>query len=114
MGAVVLTAATSGGAVIPGIMSPITAGRGVQYSFCVVVAVSVFGAVLPLYTAIVPSAKKQVDPVQRTQMSSLDASRNVTSSRVSKAFHSVTRRKKVSPDLPVSRNVEGKAGTWPG
>ena len=62
-GAVLLTAATSGGAVVPGIMSPVTNSHGVRYSFCVVVAVFAFGAIMPIYLAISPAAKKQVDPV---------------------------------------------------
>lgn len=68
-GAVLLTAATSGGAVIPGIMSPVTNSHSVQYSFCVVVAVFAFGAIMPIYLAISPAAKKQVDPVHTRPIS---------------------------------------------
>ena len=63
LGAILLTAATSGGAVIPGIMSPIATSHGVRYSFCVVVAVFAFGTMMPLYLAISPAAQQQVDPV---------------------------------------------------
>ena len=61
-GAVLLTAATSGGALVPAVMSPVVLSRGVQYGFIVVVATFAFGIVMPVYLALVPAAKKQVDP----------------------------------------------------
>ena len=113
MGSVFLTAAISGGAVVPGIMSPVAYHRGVPYSLCVVVAVCAFGAILPLYTVAVPAAKDQVDPVHTprddTFMHDRPASR-----RLSKAFSAVVRRKKRSSDLPTTTHVEGKQETWPG
>ena len=62
-GAIALAAGTSGGAVIPGIESPVRDGRGVKYSYAVIVAAFAFGAVMPLYLEAVPAARKQVDPV---------------------------------------------------
>ena len=61
MAAVLLTASTCGGSVMPGIMDPVRDARGVQYAFCVAVAVFAFGAVMPLYLESVPSAKKQTE-----------------------------------------------------
>ena len=63
LGAVLLTAGTSGGAVIPAIMSPVTDSKGVRYAFCVVVAVFAFGACMPTYLEVFHAAKAQVDPV---------------------------------------------------
>lgn len=63
-GAILLTMATSGGAVAPAIMNAVINSRGVRYSFCIVVAFFAFGLVLPVFTALVPAAKQQVDPVR--------------------------------------------------
>ena len=62
-GAVILAASTSGGAIFPGVMSPVAKGRGVQYAFAVAVSVFSFATVMPMYLESVPAAKKQVDPV---------------------------------------------------
>ncbi|KAF2840737.1 MFS monosaccharide transporter-like protein [Patellaria atrata CBS 101060] len=56
-----LTAAISGGAFIPPIMHAVSENKGVQYSYCVVVAVFAFGSLLPLYYQVVPRARKLVD-----------------------------------------------------
>ena len=63
-GAILLTMATSGGAVAPAIMNAVITRRGVRYSFCIVVSFFAFGLVLPLFTALVRAAKQQVDPVR--------------------------------------------------
>lgn len=63
MGSILLTASTSGGAVIPVIMSPVNDARGIPYGLSVVVAVFSFGLLLPLWTILVPAAKKQVNTV---------------------------------------------------
>lgn len=114
MGSVFLTAAISGGAVIPGIMSPVTSSRGVRYSFCVVVAVFAFGTLLPLYTILVPAAKQQVDPVHIPRDGSSSSERPKPPSRLSQAFSAVVRRKKCSSDLPTTEHLERKQETWPG
>lgn len=113
-GSVFLTAAISGGAVIPGIMSPVTSSRGVRYSFCVVVAVFAFGALLPLYIMLIPAAKQQVDPVHipRDDPSSRETPKS--SSRLSQALGAVVRRKKRSSDQPTAEHVENKQETWLG
>lgn len=100
-GAVLLTAATCGGAVVPPIMNPVTSARGVQYGFCVIVAVFAFGSILPLYTAVVPAAKEQVDPV-RTNGDSSNTADGTTAPTAIRGF----RRKKRSSDLPAIEQVE--------
>lgn len=113
-GAVLMTAATSGGAVIPGIMSPVYFARGIRYAFCVVVAVFSFGALMPIYLAIIPAAQKQVDPVHSRQNSVLGAElRPTTPNRASRVFSAVVRRGKknseesTASDLPTIAYVEG-------
>ena len=61
-GAILITAATAGGAIIPPILSAVSDHRGLRYSYCVIVAVFAFGAILPIYTTTVRPAKRQVDP----------------------------------------------------
>ena len=124
LGAVLVTAATSGGAVVPGIMSPVTTRFGVRYAFCVVVAVFSFGAVMPIYLAAVPEAKRQVDPVHTKPNSVLGPEMRPTSSsnRASKIFSAVTRRSKklnsetTGSEEPTTEHVEGRASQerWPG
>ena len=124
LGAVLVTAATSGGAVIPAVMSPVTTRYGVRYAFCVVVAVFAFGAVMPLYLAVAPAAKRQVDPVQVRRGSILGAEMRPTSSsnRASRILGAVTRRaKKTSSETTGSEeataeHVEGRRSQerWPG
>lgn len=65
-GAILLTMATSGGAVAPAIMNAVIDSRGVRYAFCIVVSFFAFGIVFPIFTALVPAAKQQVDPVRET------------------------------------------------
>lgn len=98
-GSVLLTAATSGGAVVPAIMSPVTESRGVQYGLSVVVAFFAFGALLPIYTEIVPAAKAQVDPVRGNDTEST----RVRFIRAGQMF----RRKEMS-DLPRTEEAQGQ------
>lgn len=77
-----ITAATAGGAIIPPIMSAVDTHRGVRYSFSVVVAVFAFGAVLPLYTTLVPPARRQVDPVLTDRDRNVPASKARTGPRL--------------------------------
>lgn len=126
LGAVLLTAATSGGAVIPAIMSPVTSKHGVPYAFCVVVAVFSFGALMPIYLSLSPAAKKQVDPMHTSPKSVLGGERRpLTPNRASKVFNAVKRRgKKASSETtgseePTAEHVEGRASIghqerWPG
>ena len=120
LGSVFLTAATSGGAVIPAIMSPVTDAHGVRYAFCVVVAVFAFGAAMPIYLAVCPPAKRQVDPIHvRTgsvlggEMRQSVSNRPWTSNGARGFMGAVVRRgKKVSgetagSDGPSTTHVEG-------
>ena len=110
--AVFLTAATSGGAVVPAIMNPVMVSRGLQYAFVVTVAVFAFGLVFPAYLALVPSAKRQVDPVRSEKGPVLGhEERRGASKRGSKLFHDLVRRRKGggsegSSDGPSIEHVE--------
>ena len=107
LGAMALTASTSGGAVIPAIMSRVTESRGLPDSFAVVVAVFVFGSILPLYTAVVPAAKDQVDPVhQRHVTYATEGRRAATPNRASRVFGAMKRRNTESADIPRTEHVE--------
>lgn len=113
-GSVLLTAATSGGAIIPAIMWPVVSNNSVRYAFCVVVAVFAFGALMPIYLSISPAAKKQVDPIQMRQNSILGGEmRPTTPNKANRIFSAVVRRKKTSSetttsDLPTCEHVEGE------
>jgi len=113
-GAVLLTAATSGGAVVPAIMSPVTSKFGVQYGFCVVVAVFAFGALMPIYLSLSPAAKKQVDPVPRPVTEGKRKPK--ASNRASRVLSAVVRRGRKSSEEgtggeePTIKHVEGRAG----
>lgn len=61
-----LTSAASGGAVFPWVMFAVQArGMGVQYSFCVPIALFAAGLLFPVYLSVVPAARAQVDPQGR-------------------------------------------------
>ena len=122
-GSVILTAATSGGAVIPGIMSPVTNSHGLRYAISVVVGVFAFGALMPIYLAVSPAAKAQVDPVRTKRSHALDQEgRHVSSSgnRASKVFSVVTRKKKTPSETTASDQVtvehlegrQSQSGEW--
>ena len=114
-GSVLLTAATSGAAIIPAIMWPVVSDHNVRYAFCVVVAVFAFGALMPIYLSINPAAKKQVDPVHSRQNSILGGQmRPTTPNKANRIFSAVVRRKKTSSetttssDSPTTEHVEGE------
>lgn len=106
-GSVLLTAATSGGAVVPAIMSPVSESRGFQYGLSVVIAFFAFGALLPIYTETVPAAKAQVDPVRADHGMSTTSARPHTQNRASRVFSAVMRRKNESSDLSGTTQIEG-------
>ena len=94
MGAVVLTAATSGGAVIPVIMSPVNDSRGIRYGFCVVVAVFAFGLLLPLYATVITSARHQVDPGhKRSENHGSDLGHSARVKNLSRALTTMVRKR---------------------
>ena len=98
-GSVWLTVATSGGAVIPAVMSTVTASQGVRYSFAVVIAVFAFGSIFPAYLAVVPAAKEQVDPEH--QLAPGDGP--PTPSRANRVFSVVAGRRR-HLDIPPSEH----------
>lgn len=113
-GSVLITAATSGGAVIPAIMWPVVSNHNVRYAFCVVVAVFAFGALMPIYLSISPAAKKQVDPVHTRQNSILGGEmRPTTPNKANRVLSAIIRRRKASSettasDSPTCEHVESK------
>lgn len=113
-GSVLLTAATSGGAIIPAIMWPVVSKHNVRYAFCVVAAVFAFGALMPIYLSISPAAKKQVDPMHSRQNSITGGEmRPMTPNKASRIFSAVVRRKKTSSEttasyLPTCEHVESE------
>ena len=116
MGSVLLTAGTSGGAVIPAIMWPVVSDHNVRYAFCVVVAVFAFGALMPIYLSLSPAAKKQVDPVHSKHNSILGGgNRPTTPKKANRIFSATVKRKKANSDTtasdsPTSEHVEGEGG----
>lgn len=114
MGSVLLTAGTSGGAIIPAIMWPVVSDHNVRYALCVVVAVFAFGALMPIYLSLSPAAKKQVDPVHLRQNSVLGGGvRPTTPNKANRIFSTVVRRKKGSSvtttsEAPTCEHVEAK------
>lgn len=99
-GSALLTAAISGGMIGPAIMSPVSNSKGLQYAYCVVVAIFAFGSVFPFYLVIAPAAKAQVDPIHRLQ------DRRWSLDRVSQLFHPSS-SKRTNSDLPTVGHLEG-------
>lgn len=114
MGAVVLTAATSGGAVIPVIMSPVTDSRGVRYGFCVTVAVFAFGLLLPLYATVVPAARQQVDPVYKRPDGGQSPGRPLTPKKLGRALTGMVSKGKSLLDSPTQEHIEKGGEEAPG
>ena len=100
MGSVVLTAATSGGAVIPVIMDPVSNSRGIRYGFSVPLAVFAFGLLLPLYTKIIPPAREQVDSVFKGRAVTSSSERPSTPKRMGRSLRSVVKRNRRMSESP--------------
>ena len=114
MGSVALTASTSGGAVIPAIMSPVTNSRGLRYSFAVVVAVFAFGSLLPIYTTVVPAAKDQVDPVYKSKDAQATGGSGAKLDRASRVLSVSKRKDKNSAEMPWTEHTETDKEKEPG
>lgn len=108
MGCVVMTAATSGGAVIPVIMDPVNSSRGIRYGFSVPLAVFAFGLLLPLYTTIIPPARDQVDPVFKGRAVTSSSERPSTPRRLGGSLRKVVKRDKQTSESPQTEHVEEK------
>ena len=95
-------------------MNSVARSHGLQYSFCVVVAVTGFGTLFPLYLIASPDAKKQVDPVVLSRRSVHPHDRPQShGERASRIFHNVVRRKKdASTDSASVQHVEGEKNEW--
>ena len=114
MGAVALTASTTGGAIIPAVMSRVSDHRGLRYSFAVVLAVFAFGSLLPFYTTVVTAAKNQVDPVHPFPETDATDARPVTSKRASRVLNAIRRRNKDSAETPRVDHVDSEEKREPG
>ena len=103
LGSVYLTAAISGGTILPVIMYPVINAYGLQYAFCTIVAASAFGISFPMYLFVVPAAKQQVDPVheRRTPILSVDRA----------ASGVVERRRRKNKGEEEAEHVEAKEGS---
>ncbi|KAL8979692.1 MAG: hypothetical protein Q9205_005040 [Flavoplaca limonia] len=108
MGSVVLTAATSGGAVIPVIMDPVSNSRGIRYGFSVPLGVFAFGLLLPLYTTIIPAAREQVDPVFKGRAVTSSLERPSTPRRLGRSLRNVVKRDRRTSESPRTEHVEEK------
>lgn len=110
-GSIYLTAAASGGAIVPAIMSAIIRSRGVQYSFCVVAAFFTCAAVLPVYLEVFPAAKAQVDPVHESLVPPSSSSSHSTIPSRPRKRHLlfsglIKRRREVGSELPTTQDYE--------
>lgn len=109
MGSVVLTAATSGGAVIPVIMNPVNVSRGIRYGFAIPLAVFAFGLLLPLYATAVPAARQQLDPVYKGPDGERGSSRPLTPKKLGRALTGRIIKGKISKDSPTQEHVEKRS-----
>ncbi|KAL8666949.1 MAG: hypothetical protein Q9168_007382 [Polycauliona sp. 1 TL-2023] len=114
MGSVMLTAATSGGAVIPVIMDPVNSSKGTRYGFSVPLAVFAFGLLLPLYTTIVPAARQQVDPILKRPANVSTSEHSGAARKLGRRFGSVVRRKERWSESPQTEDDERKEEDSPG
>lgn len=113
-GAVVLTASTCGGAVIPAIMSPVSDSRGLRYAFSVALAVFAFGSILSLYTTAVPAAKEQLDTAHHIPCSDVTDDGTPTRSSSGRVLSTFRKRKKSSVETPSADGVEMDKEKEPG
>ncbi|KAL8933367.1 MAG: hypothetical protein Q9211_005817 [Gyalolechia sp. 1 TL-2023] len=114
LGSVLLTTATSGGAVIPVMMNPVNDSRGIRYGFCVAVAVFSFGLLLPLYATVLPDARRQVDPVHKPSSGRSKPMRPRRLMKMSKALSARASKGNRSWDLPAREHVEDRKEEVPG
>ncbi|KAI4092124.1 MAG: hypothetical protein L6R37_007628 [Teloschistes peruensis] len=106
MGSVALTAATSGGAVIPVIMSAVKDSHDIRYSFCVAVAVFAFGLLLPLYTTFIPAARQQVDPVHKQSTDDSPADGAIQPHGLGRVFSGLVKRNTRSCEGATMEHIE--------
>ncbi len=120
-GSAFMTAAISGGAILPVIQAAVERSRGVRYSFCVALAAFAGGAVFAIYLNVVPAARKQVDPVHedRTARRNKRLARSQSNQSDSSAKKNqfgllgiIARRKRAKADnLPTSEYLENGSPT---
>jgi hypothetical protein len=102
-----ITAATSGGAVIPAIQHPVENARGVQYSFSVVVAIFSFGTIFPIWLNSSRATKNQVDPVLGGHHWTNPLKRDPEAASKRNGSTLMRRPGKRQSELPTHEHVEG-------
>ena len=75
-GAVLLTAAISGGAIFPVIANAVRMHHSTQYAFCVVLAGATATAAYPIYLTVLPYARQLVDPTTKSDRAVLPTTRD--------------------------------------
>ncbi len=113
-GAVVLTASTCGGAVIPALMSRVSDSRGLRYAFSVALAVFAFGSILSLYTTAVPAAKNQLDTTHHTPDSNATQDGAPTADSSGRVLSPFRKRKKKSAATAPADSVDMDKEKEPG
>jgi fucose permease len=98
VGAVCITAATSGGGAFQFVMWAVQRvdNKSVKYSFCVIVALFAFSLIFPAYLSLVPDARHQVDPQKRAGLP-----RSRRGSRAVRSFDAGSDGER--PDTPIRR-----------
>lgn len=112
--AILLTMAASGGAVAPAIMNAVIDSRGVRYSFCIVVSFFAFGLVFPVFTALIPAAKQQVDPVRQSGKLPVPRERPARAEPGSQGSEATVRRTETVSDFLTNALDEGGHDIGPG
>ncbi|KAG9238414.1 MFS transporter-like protein [Amylocarpus encephaloides] len=116
IGAALLTASASGGAVFPFIMWAVQRlhHHTVQYSYCVIVALYAFGVLFPMYLLLTPKAKRQIDPPPRERRPPRPPNGTMKRRlRIMIDKLGSVGAGKGSPDLPMVEHREGqREGSW--
>ncbi|CAG8959700.1 hypothetical protein HYFRA_00001606 [Hymenoscyphus fraxineus] len=113
IGASAIAAATSGGAMFPFVMFAVQRlnRKSVQYSFCIIVALSAFGLLFPVYLNLVPKARKQVDPTYYPAVGEpVRRLSNILGAGIEKIRGSGSEER--SPGLPTFEHREGRGDSW--
>ncbi|KAF2004829.1 MFS general substrate transporter [Amniculicola lignicola CBS 123094] len=116
-GAVLMTAAISGGAIWRAIAYAVTEANNVQYAFCVVLAAFALGALFPVWLNAYPAARQLSDPVKDVQarrQSKAEQERrdSAQTSEKKKRFSNMRKRFSLKKDeLPIIEHRERRSYT---
>jgi fucose permease len=111
-GAAYITAAASGGAVVPFVMWAVQRvdHKSVHYSNVVIIALYSFGMLFPIYLNFVPMARHQVDPAKEASLPNNEERRGSEADRPATPIEKLSRRfsvifNKISPGKRGSQEV---------